>query len=238
MELSNYHKKISSFLVHFFTSIGVIAGFFALLSVFSNNIVNAFLWLCLAFFIDGLDGPLARKVNVKEISPHIKGEVLDNIIDYFNYVVVPAFMVYKFDFVPAGQEAFVSIAILLVSCYTFSNSRYLTEDNYFRGFPAIWNVVIFYFYILQTSQVINLIVILVLCILTFIPLKYIHPFRVEKKRVITLSFTILWMITSLFLLVIDKSNTLVFWLWITSNIYFIYVSLTRSLQKSTVKHYF
>ena len=83
-------NKLFALFIHLLTSLGIVAGFFALLSVLSDEIVEAFLWLCLAFFIDGVDGPLARRFKVKEVAPNIKGEVLDNIVDYFNYVITVA----------------------------------------------------------------------------------------------------------------------------------------------------
>ena len=88
------NPKVSAYLVHLFTALGVVFGFLALLAVVNDKIIEAFLWLALALFVDGVDGTLARAVNVKVNTPEIDGAILDNIIDYLNYVVIPVFIFY------------------------------------------------------------------------------------------------------------------------------------------------
>ena len=83
------NSKVSAYFVHLFTALGVVFGFLALLATVKQEIPEAFLWLALALFVDGVDGTLARAAKVKENTPNIDGAVLDNIIDYLNYVVVP-----------------------------------------------------------------------------------------------------------------------------------------------------
>ena len=186
-------------------------------------------------FIDGVDGSLARRVDVKKYTPNINGENLDNIIDYLNYVFLPAFVIYWLDLVPEGM-ALISVAtILIVSCYTFANNSIKTSDLYFSGFPALWNVVILYFYILDTDPFTNLLVIFALSFLTFIPLKYIHPFRVKQFRKSTLSILMLWMITTVLLLYFNYLDETVlriaFLFWSLTNVYFIFLTILRSLRK-------
>ena len=227
-------NKLFALFIHLLTSLGIVAGFFALLSVLSDEIVEAFLWLCLAFFIDGVDGPLARRFKVKEVSPNIKGEVLDNIVDYFNYVIVPTLIIYQFDMVPQYSELLIITVILIVSCYTFANSNLKTLDNYFIGFPAIWNVVVLYIYILDTSQIFNLLILIIFSFLTFVPLKYVHPFRVQNWRPLTLVMTFLWGMSSLTLLFKGDTNKyleIVYWLWGVISIYFLLISLKKSFFK-------
>ena len=227
-------NKLFALFIHLLTSLGIVAGFFALLSVLSDEIVEAFLWLGLAFFIDGVDGPLARRFKVKEVSPNIKGEVLDNIVDYFNYVIVPTLIIYQFDMVPQSSELLIIPIILIASCYTFANSNLKTVDNYFIGFPALWNVVVFYIYILNTSQIFNLLILIIFCLLTFVPFKYVHPFRVQNWRPLTLGLTILWGMSSLILLLRGETNQyleIVYWLWGVISIYFLLISFKRSFFK-------
>ena len=216
--------------VHLLTSLGVVAGLLALLAVLSNQIEEAFLWLMLAFFIDGIDGPLARKFGVTEFTPDIQGDVLDNIVDYLNYVFVPSLMMYQFNMVPDQLKFFTAACILVVSCFTFANKQLKTEDNYFQGFPAVWNVAIFYLYVLNTSEMVNFLILMGLSLLTFVPIKYIHPFRVKEWRSITLGVTLLWGLASLILLLADQFIYLevVFWLWVVSSIYFAFISFKES----------
>ena len=230
-------SKAQSWLVHVFTASGAFAGFLSLQAIFSDNVFLAFLWLSVAFFIDGIDGTLARRYKVADNLPDIDGAILDNIVDYLNYVFIPAFMVYWFDLVPSQFSLFVVALILIVSCYTFTNTKLKTEDLFFRGFPAVWNIVVFYLFVLDTSQLTNLLAILFFSVMTFVPLKYLHPFRVKEKKALNLFMTAVWGLCCALLLIdlreeispLSVYRNLYFWLWIVLNLYFIYVSLDRSV---------
>ena len=233
MVKDNFLLKICSYSVHLLTVIGLTTGFLALLAVLSDKVVEAFLWLALSFFIDGIDGPLSRWLKVKERSPNISGKTLDHIVDYFNYVFIPAFMIYWLDLVPIGTEFLLASIIMLSSCYTFSNINLKTDDNYFTGFPALWNLVVFYFFLLETSANVNVYIILILSVLIFIPIKFLHPFRVKKYRALTLLITLCWSITSLLLLLLDSTAYyyLILSVWVLTNCYFLSLSLLRTLTK-------
>ncbi len=228
-------SKAPSYLVHIFTALGVVFGFLALLATLDGKIPEAFLWLAVALFVDGVDGTLARAVNVNQNIPEIDGAILDNIIDYLNYVVVPVFIFYSLGMAPEPYLLLSCVAILLVSCFTFTNTNIKTDDFYFSGFPAIWNIVVLYFYILESSEFTNFIFVILFCVLTFIPLKYVHPFRVVEFRKITLMITSIWMITTTILLfdvsfsdpVFTSAN---FVIWLITNIYFAGTVLYRSFR--------
>ncbi len=115
-------KKAIAWAVHAFTTCGIVAGFLALVAVLKNDPVAAFMWLGLALFVDG--------------------RTLDNVIDFFNYTAVPALMVYWFEMVPGALGIGAAAAIMAVSCYTFANTAMKSDDYYFVGFPALWNVVV------------------------------------------------------------------------------------------------
>ena len=207
----------------------------ALVASIERNLELVFFFLALALFIDGVDGSLARMVNVKKHTPTISGENLDNIIDYLNYVFVPVFVIYWLDFVPAGTEIISAFIILVVSCYTFANSNIKTSDFYFSGFPALWTIVILYFYILDTDPFVNFLTICFLAIFTFIPIKYLHPFRVKRFRQLSLSVLAIWMITTVLILYFRELNEnlikIAFTFWIISNIYFILLTIIRTYSK-------
>lgn len=221
--------------MHLFTISGVLLSFLALVASIERNLELVFFFLALALFIDGVDGSLARMVNVKKHTPTISGENLDNIIDYLNYVFVPVFVIYWLDFVPAGTEIISAFIILVVSCYTFANSNVKTSDFYFSGFPALWNIVILYFYILDTDPFVNFLTICFLAIFTFIPIKYLHPFRVKRFRQLSLSVLAIWMITTVLILYFRELNEnlikIAFTFWIISNIYFILLTIIRTYSK-------
>ena len=228
-------SKAPSYLVHTFTALGVVFGFLALLATVDGKIPEAFLWLAAALFVDGVDGTLARAVNVNQNTPEIDGTILDNIIDYLNYVVVPVFIFYSLGMAPEPYLLLSCVAILLVSCFTFTNTNIKTDDFYFSGFPAIWNIVVLYFYILESSEFTNFIFVILFCVLTFIPFKYVHPFRVVEFRKITLIITFIWMITTTILL-FDLSFTnpifssVNFVIWLITNVYFAGNIVFRSIK--------
>ena len=221
--------------MHLFTISGVLLSFLALVASIEQNLELVFFYLALALFIDGIDGSLARMVDVKRHTPHINGENLDNIIDYLNYVFVPVFVIYWLDFVPAGLEIISAFIILAVSCYTFANSNIKTSDFYFSGFPALWNIVILYFYILDTDPFLNFFTICLLAIFTFIPIKYLHPFRVKRFRLVSLSVLGIWMVTTVLILYFRELNEnlleAAFTLWVMTNIYFILLTVIRTSSK-------
>tara|TARA_Y100001936_G_scaffold223409_1_gene240151 strand:- start:253 stop:990 length:738 start_codon:yes stop_codon:yes gene_type:complete len=229
-------EKLISFSIHFFTGIGIIAGFLALIAVLNNNQKEAFLWLGLAFIIDSVDGTLARRFNVEKNLPNIDGKMLDSIIDFFNYVIVPSLMIYWFKYVPDQFNVYIPIVLILISIYSYVNINILTSDNYYNGFPAIWNVIVLYFYIFGTSQNINLVFLILLILLKFSPIKCIHPLRVKKLKNLSIFFTIVWFIMSI-LLILTKDLSInsfyeIFLMssWVVSSFYFIFVSIFKTFR--------
>ena len=227
--------KIAAWAVHGFTASGAVLGFLAIISIFNNDQTSSFLWLGLALLVDGLDGTIARKIGVSDKDTNIDGSMLDNLVDYLNYVIIPSLMIYWFQMVPNGWEIIIPAGIFAVSLYTFANINMKTEDYYFSGFPALWNIVVLYFYILNTNQYINLIVIIFLSILTFIPIKFVHPLRVKKLRNITIFCTIIWSATTLKLVTtfpeINLFNEkIVLTIWIACSFYFVAICGSRSFK--------
>jgi len=229
-------EKFLGILVHLLTGFGIIAGYFALIAVMNNNQKEAFLWLGLAFLIDSIDGTLARKFNVKKNLPNIDGKMLDSIIDFFNYVIIPAIMIYWFRYVPDQFLLLIPAILIFISIYSYVNLNILTNDNYYNGFPAIWNVIVLYFYIFGTSQNVNLILLTLLIFLKFSPLKCIHPLRVKRFKNLSIIFAIIWFLTSALLILIKQSNQtsineiFIMFFWVISNIYFIIISISKTLK--------
>ena len=237
MNIKKINKdKIAAWAVHGFTASGAVLGFLAIISIFNNDLIGAFLWLGLALLIDGLDGSLARKIGVTDKTPNIDGSALDLVIDYLNYVIIPALMIYWFQFVPLGWEIYIPAGIVAVSLYTFANINMKTSDYYFSGWPAIWNILVLYFYILGTNLWINLIVIIILYILTFVPIKFVHPLRVKNLRNYTIFATVLWGASTLKLVTANPNINLfleekiVMAIWILCSIYFASLCFTKSIK--------
>jgi len=176
---------------HLFTASGAVWGFFALIAVFNHQWQAAIAWMILAILVDGLDGHLARAVDVKTYAPGIDGALLDNILDYLNYVLVPAlFMIEAPDMLPPVWNWLTACAVLLSSAYQFTQVDAKTEDHFFKGFPSYWNVVVLYMLVLRLNPWINLAILLAFNVLVFVPIKYIYPSRtvIAHRLTVILSY--------------------------------------------------
>lgn len=179
--------------VHLFTTSGVVVGMLALQAVFDRAAKAAMVYLLLTQVIDGVDGPMARSVDVKNRVPKIDGYVLDLVIDYVTCVVVPAMFMHRFNMLPDPFALGLVGVIVFMSAIWFSRTDMMTEDNWFNGFPATWNLVAPTLYLLQTNQWVNAVVVVGLSILMLTDVKFPHPVRSGDKREITLPVTVLWL---------------------------------------------
>ncbi len=186
--------------VHALTASGAVLAFLAFLAVEQGRWRLALLWLAAALVVDGIDGPLARWAGVTRRTPGIDGATLDLVVDYLTYVFVPAILIYRAGLVPAPYASAAVAAILLSSLYTFARTDMKTADNFFRGFPAVWNVVAFYLFILRPGETAGAIVVAVFALLTFAPIHFIHPVRVRLYQPWLALLTALWGLASLALL--------------------------------------
>ena len=150
---------------------------------FAHNFRAAFIFLVVATFVDSTDGVLARAFRVKELTPEFDGALLDNIIDYMTFVFVPALIVWQADLVPVAFP--VCAAMLMSSAYGFAHSAAKIEshDHFFTGFPSYWNIVAVYLYILQMPKITNAIILVILAVLVFVPLRYVYPSRTRTLQI-------------------------------------------------------
>lgn len=188
-------KKALAWSVHLFTATGAIWGFLTLLAVFEQRWRAAILWIIIAMFVDGFDGMLARWFHVKEYAHRVDGALLDNIIDYLNYVVVAALVLIKApDLLPPDWEWVGACSILLTSAYQFTQVDAKTDDKsfFFKGFPSYWNFLVLYMMLLRLNPWINLAVLMICNVLVFVPVKYIYPSRNTRLRRLTLILTYLY----------------------------------------------
>ncbi len=181
-----------AWLVHLYTALGAVVSFFALLRIERADFKSALLLMALAIIIDATDGALARAARVKELIPWFDGDLLDNLVDYFTYVIVPCLFLLRADLLPAPDALWLSVLPLLASAYGFSQKNAKTADHFFLGFPSYWNVVAFYLYALGTPLWLNAFFIIGLSILIFVPIKYIYPSRSPRFRLQTNALGSLW----------------------------------------------
>lgn len=177
--------------VHLFTATGAILGLLSLMAIFNHEWRAAIAWMILAMFVDGFDGMLARWADVKKYADGIDGALLDNILDYINYVLVPALFLVEADFIlPAQFRLAGAFAILLTSAYQFTQTDAKTDDHYFKGFPSYWNLMVLYMLVMQLDPWVNLAFLVLFNVLVFVPIKYIYPSRnrVMKRLTIVLTY--------------------------------------------------
>jgi phosphatidylcholine synthase len=175
--------------VHVLTASGGVVGMAALLAAGAGNLRIAALLLLAALAIDAVDGTLARAARVAEVLPGIDGRRLDDIVDYLNYVVVPAvFLVAAGSLLHWGFAA----APVLASAFGFAQTEAKTEDHFFLGWPSYWNVVALYLWGLDVDPALGTAVVLAFAAAVFVPLKYVYPSRMRVLRWTTTVGGALW----------------------------------------------
>jgi phosphatidylcholine synthase len=178
--------------VHVLTATGAVLALLALRAAHDGDWQMMFVWLGAALFVDAIDGPLARRAKVEAILPRFSGERLDLIVDYLTYVAIPAFALTQAQLLPEASRLLAAIAILLSSLFHAADLKSKTEDGYFVGFPAIWNIVLLYLFALQPPPFVSLAIVVILVVFTFVPILSVHPFRVARLRPLTCVLTIAW----------------------------------------------
>lgn len=184
--------QLLPWIAHLYTATGTVWALLATAMTFAHNFRAAFIFLIVAVFVDSTDGVLARALHVKKKIPQFDGALLDSIIDYLTYVFVPALIVWQADLVPVAFP--ICVAMLLSSAYGFAHDAAKVEagDHFFTGFPSYWNIVVAYLYILQLPQIINAIIVVILAVLVFVPLRYIYPSRTRTLQLPTLVLGATW----------------------------------------------
>ncbi|MGE4606139.1 MAG: CDP-alcohol phosphatidyltransferase family protein [Myxococcota bacterium] len=177
--------------VHLFTATGAVVGVTALLAISAGDLEKAALLMLIALVIDAIDGSLARAVNVTEVLPGFDGRRLDDMVDFFNYVLVPAvFMIAAGNLV---HWAVISFPVL-ASAYGFSLLDAKTDDDFFLGFPSYWNVVALYLWLLDIPPAASTTILVVLAGFVFVPIKYIYPSKLRVLYRTTGALSVLWVI--------------------------------------------
>ncbi len=174
-------NRILAWGVHVFTSLGLLTAFMAIIAIDDGDWRACFLWLILSFFIDSVDGTLARLFQVEKYLPSMDGKNIDYVIDFATYSLIPAFFFYKADMV-TDQLMLLSLSFILISSALYYGKTGMVEDEqYFIGFPVLWNFVVFFqFFVFQNNQTLNFCSVIVIAILHFVPLKYAYPSRTRR----------------------------------------------------------
>lgn len=183
---------LKAYSVHLLTATGAVFAMLAMLAAVQGKWDLMFLWLVVAFIVDGIDGPLARRYGVHANAPIIDGVLLDLIIDYLTYVFIPAYALFASGLLPGWSGWVAIIVITFTSALYFADTRMKTKDNSFSGFPGCWNMVALVIFALKPNSWVSLALVIVLAAAMFIPLKFVHPVRTERWRFITLPMALGW----------------------------------------------
>jgi phosphatidylcholine synthase len=188
------------FSVHVLTAAGAALALVALLAAVRGAFDVMFLCLGIALIVDGIDGTIARAIKVAELLPRWSGEVLDLVVDFATYVFVPAYAIAAGGLLPPWLGAPAGIVIVMTGAIYFADRHMKTADNYFCGFPALWNVVAFYLFVLKPAPWLAAGVVALLAVLTFVPFKFLHPFRVARLRMVSMGAVVLWSVLAAYAL--------------------------------------
>jgi len=181
-----------AFSVHILTASGAFFAFLSLVAAAEQRFTDSFIWLGVALGVDGVDGPLARKLEVKKWWPYWSGDMLDCVIDYVTFVMIPAFILYQSGLLGKYSSFLAAAVIVITSAIYYADTRMKTTDNGFKGFPVCWNMVIFTLFIVSPSPLLSIVVVLGAAVLTFAPIIFVHPVRVKILREVTLSVFGVW----------------------------------------------
>lgn len=184
--------KAAGISVHIFTASGGAVAVLALYAAVERNFPACFAWLGLAFFIDGIDGTLARAANVHVTAASIDGAVLDLVVDFLTYVLVPVVALWRSDLMPTQLSFWIGLLVVISSALYFADVRMKTDDLWFRGFPAAWNVLVLYLFALRPPWLVSAVVLVLAAGLMFAPVVFVHPLRVVRLRKLTIAMSIAW----------------------------------------------
>lgn len=221
-------NSIQGYLVHVYTASTL---FFVALAA-QWLLEGAFRWALGAIFvtmlIDATDGALARKYRVKETAAAIDGGLLDNIVDFSSYVLLPFLLLLQADLL-APPGVLVAAFAMFSSAFGFSRTTAkLADEGFFVGFPSYWGIVAFYLYMLGTPPLFNTVLILGLSVLVFVPVRFLYVSRLPRGRTLHVVLGAVWSLLCVVALFLEPGGPRTGLLWV-SLVYPVYYTL-HSLQ--------
>ena len=186
-----------AFAVHILTAAGAGLALGALIAAVDGAWEIMFLCLGAAMIVDGIDGTIARAVKVADLLPRWSGDVLDLVVDFVTYVFVPAYAIAQGGLMPPLLGIGAGIVIVMTGAIYFADRNMKTEDNYFRGFPTLWNIAAFYLFVLKPPPWLAAALVALLAVATFLPFKFVHPMRVIRLRPLTIGVLLAWSLLAL-----------------------------------------
>ena len=183
---------LGAWMVHLFTASGAIFGLLSIQASAEGHFMASLAWMMVTAAIDGVDGMLARRMKVKTVLPYFDGALLDNMVDYFTFVIVPAWFLLCTEIVPGPWQLPLACAMILTSAYQFSRDDAKTPDHTFTGFPSYWNVAVFYLFLLGWPPIVNGLVLVACAANVFVRIRYLYPSRTAFLRPLNLVLGVVW----------------------------------------------
>ncbi|HZP69213.1 MAG TPA: CDP-alcohol phosphatidyltransferase family protein [Pseudolabrys sp.] len=194
---------IRAFIVHVFTATGAALALLALILATGGHWSGMFFCLGMALLVDGADGPMARAFEVERLLPRWSGETLDLVVDFTTYVFVPAYAIAASGLLPQTLAIASGVVVVISGALYFADREMKTKDNYFRGFPAVWNLAAFYLYLLEPPEWAAAVAVVALAGLSFAPIKFLHPLRVQRWRAVNIALLAAWAVLAFVAVVHD-----------------------------------
>ena len=198
-------RRVRAFMVHVFTASGAALALLALILATGGHWTGMFFLLGLAMVVDGVDGPIARALDVQKLLPRWSGDTLDLVVDFVTYVFVPAYAIAASGLLPQVLAIPAGILVVISGALYFADREMKTKDNYFRGFPALWNLAAFYLYLLEPPEWVAAAAIAILAGLSFTPTKFLHPLRVQQWRAFNVALLAVWAALAFLAIIQDLS---------------------------------
>lgn len=225
------YAEIRAFSVHILTASGSFLAFLALVAAAEHRFVPMFWWLGAALLVDGIDGPIARKVDVQAVLPNWSGVMLDNVIDYVTYVLLPAFALYESGMIGVPMSFIAAGLIVMSSAIYYADTGMKTAENFFSGFPVAWNMVVFTLFVVKPTQDVAFAVILISVLLTFLPIDFVHPVRVVRLRALNLAVFAVWATFGIVALFLDfQSPPWLVWGVVGSGLYLYFIGAVLQMM--------
>ena len=223
-------RQMRAFSVHLFTASGAFLALLALTAAGEERWTAMFWWLAAALAVDGVDGPIARKQRVKEVLPNWSGDTLDNVIDYVTFVLIPAYALYASGLI-SEPLSFVAAGVIVVSsAIYYADTGMKTDENFFSGFPVVWNMVVFAFFVVKPPEWLVLLVTFSAAFTSFLPIWFLHPVRVERLRPLNLAVFAAWSVSGAVALFYDLTPpALVTWVMTSTSLYLLLVGVLLQL---------
>jgi len=196
-------RRAAAFGVHILTALGAGLALLAQLEAVREHWAAMFGWLGAAMIVDGVDGPIARRLDVVRLQPNWSGEILDLVVDFVTYVFVPGYAITASGLLLPVAAPILGIGVVVSGALYFADRRMKSDDNHFRGFPGLWNFAAFYLFLLHWPPVLSSLAIALLIVATFLPFHVLHPVRVVRLRWLTLTLMAIWAVLGLYVLIRD-----------------------------------